>query len=267
MGVPQYYSLLDYHRTATNFWHPQILTMILLDSDDHLVPNLVLNDYDKGARWQAQVLECDPKSVGGKGSKGTKPVPGKWFPAYDEPTSNAISAFLNSIDSLPKGHVGGTTTVHSYSYTAKMVIEVELFEVLGAPVQFIISMSHDGKPQHLSAKDPTVVRALRIDADLAAFRTQAQTFVDSFSAAIRRAVPGSKRAEYEEFCQQFDWNEFCTSTGRFPKLTHPNNPAKVLDFTKGAKLLGLTNVSKVGSIPRDILPEALQTSLEFVSYR
>merc|ERR1711964_183087 len=123
---------------------------------------MICATYDKGARWQSQVLECDPTSVGGKYSKSRKPVPGKWFPAYDEPTSNAISAFLNSAHSLPKGHVGGNTTVCAYH----AVIQV-------GTRKFIISMSHDGKPQQLSFNDHTVVRDLQADPEIAAFRAEA----------------------------------------------------------------------------------------------
>merc|ERR1711964_751871 len=99
--------------------------------------------------------------------------------------------------------------------------------------------------------DHTFVRPLRVDVEVAAFRTEAQAFVDKFCKAIRRNPP---RPDL--------WTEFCTSTGSFPdvlhKGAHPKSHAQV--FAKRAKELGIPNVSKLGSIPRDLLPERLQTS-------
>lgn len=209
--------------------------------------------YDTGARWQSQILQCDQVSDGGYGlhpNQSKKPVPGKWYPAYDETTSNTITKFLNCvtpspISDLAKGRVGGNTTVrgYMYSYNAYMTIEAN-----GRP--FVIRMTHDGEPQQLSFHDHTFVRALRPDPELAAFRADARAFVNRFLVTIRRSV----HVHWPRL-----WRVFCTNTGQSSdsvQVDEEDNPAKVQDFRKRAESLAerniVTNVSGDG-IPKDIL--------------
>jgi len=181
-----------------------------------------------------------------------------WSEPFDAETSKVITQFANNSINLMNLQKPMTPTVTSYSSSIRLKVPSLLQEIS-------INVDKHGIPkirfwkQSSTGMSITTRRKLRVfNAALLALQTETRAFVIKFrkdypsdpSATVRPPSATVRPKWVQPNTRRIQWKTFCE-----------NHSSEVASFAQRAKRMGLPNISKVGGIPKEMLPPDLQAAL------